>query len=103
MSATPLWLNTQAYRVDANRLSKMVDILPGKKDGYLEPLDNGTGVKIVAGTRIALQGDDSIWRGYEFATDTEITASYLDAGTAFELGKDYYVYLSQDGVCFNAS
>jgi hypothetical protein len=63
---------------------------------FLKPLPDGSGVYIVGGMRLAFQGSDGLWRTYAFSTDTTLTQAALDTGV-FELGKDYYVYLTQNG------
>lgn len=88
-----LWQDSSQYPLNAAFLSRPHDIRPGGGDHYLEPNSQLNGVKLLAGTVIPLY-NGSVWKVYEFTSDVDITT--LDTGQ-FQFGRDYYVYLCDDG------
>lgn len=88
-----LWQDSSQYPLNAAFLSRPHDIRAGGGDHYLEPNATLNGVKLLAGTIIPLF-NGSVWKVYEFNQDVNITT--LDTGS-FQFGKDYYVYLCDDG------
>jgi len=40
---------------------------------------------------------NSLWKSYILTDDVELTVANLDQGSTFQVGKDYYVYLVDDG------
>jgi len=93
-----LWKNSSNYPLNAEYLSRMLDVRPGLYKRYLVVNSTGNGVVLNANTVIPLISG-GVWKAFHFPTDVDITR--LDAGN-FTLGKDYYVYLcdnnTDDGV-----
>ena len=88
-----LWQDSSVYPLNASFLSRPHDVRAGGGDHYLEPNSQLNGVKLLAGTIIPLF-NGTVWKVYEFTGDVNITT--LDTGS-FQFGKDYYVYLCDDG------
>ncbi len=88
-----LWQDSSQYPLNAAYLSRPHDIRPGGGDHYLEPNSQLNGVKLLGGTIIPLFSG-SVWKVYEFTSDVNITT--IDTGS-FQFGKDYYVYLCDNG------
>lgn len=88
-----LWKDDPSYPLNAAFLSRPHDIRPGLGSRYLVVNSTGTGVILKANTILTLKSG-TIWKSYIYEQDVEITT--LDAGS-FQLGKDYYVYLCDDG------
>jgi formylglycine-generating enzyme required for sulfatase activity len=64
-----------------------------KKDPFIYPSSDVIVVK--QGTIIALF--NNLWRTFEIHQDIELKAGDIDVGGSFQVGKDYYVYLVDDG------
>jgi hypothetical protein len=88
-----LWQDSSQYPLNAAFLSRPHDIRAGGGDHYLEPNSQLNGVILRGGTVIPLF-NGTVWKVYEFTSDVNITT--LDTGS-FQFGKDYYVYLCDDG------
>ncbi|WP_051178816.1 SUMF1/EgtB/PvdO family nonheme iron enzyme [Thermodesulfovibrio thiophilus] len=88
-----LWQDSSSYPLNAAYLSRPHNIRPGAGDHYLEPNAQLNGVVLKAGTIVPLF-NGTVWKVYEFTGDVNIVA--LDVGS-FQFGKDYYVYLCDDG------
>jgi len=88
-----LWQDSSQYPLNAAFLSRPHDIRAGGGDHYLEPNTSLNGVILKSGTIIPLF-NGTVWKVYEFTSDVNITT--LDTGS-FQFGKDYYVYLCDDG------
>ncbi len=88
-----LWQDSSAYPLNASFLSRPHDVRAGGGDHYLEPNSQLNGVKLLARTIIPLF-NGTVWKVYEFTSDVNITT--LDTGS-FQFGKDYYVYLCDNG------
>jgi hypothetical protein len=65
-----------------------------KKDPFVYPSSDIIVVK--QGTIIALF--NSLWRTFEVHQDIRLNAGDIDIGGSFQVGKDYYVYLVDDGI-----
>jgi formylglycine-generating enzyme required for sulfatase activity len=65
-----------------------------KKNPFVYPSSDVVIVK--QGTIIALF--NSLWRTFEVYQDIELGVEDIDIGGSFQVGKDYYVYLVDDGV-----
>jgi hypothetical protein len=65
-----------------------------KKNPFVYPSSDVISVK--QGTIIAMF--NSLWRTFEVHQDIELGAGDMDIGGSFQVGKDYYVYLVDDGV-----
>jgi len=88
-----LWQDSSQYPLNASFLSRPHDVRAGGGDHYLEPNTSLNGVILKSGTIIPLF-NGTVWKVYEFTSDVNITT--LDTGS-FQFGKDYYVYLCDDG------
>jgi hypothetical protein len=64
-----------------------------KKNPFVYPSSDTILVK--PGTIIALF--NNLWRTFEVRQDIELSAEDIDVGGSFQVGKDYYVYLVDDG------
>jgi hypothetical protein len=64
-----------------------------KKDPFVYPSSDTVLVK--QGTIIALF--NNLWRTFEVSEDIELDEGDIDTGGGFQVGKDYYVYLVDDG------
>jgi hypothetical protein len=64
-----------------------------KKNPFVYPSSDVIIVR--QGTIIALF--NSLWRTFEVYQDIELGAGDIDSGSSFQVGKDYYVYLVDDG------
>jgi hypothetical protein len=82
---------------DSGLFSVMMDVLV-RNDRILEkknPYAYASNVIVVkSGTVLTIF--NAVWKSFRLSTDVELTEANLDAG-AFEVGKDYYVYLVDDG------
>ncbi len=83
---------------DAGLFSGMMDVLV-RHDRILEkknPYAYASNVIVVkSGTVLTIL--NAAWKSFRLSADVELTEANLDAGAAFEVGKDYYVYLVDDG------
>jgi hypothetical protein len=64
-----------------------------KKDPFVYPSSDVILVK--QGTIVALF--NNLWRTFEVPQDIALNAGDIDVGGSFQVGKDYYVYLIDDG------
>lgn len=83
---------------DAGLFSGMMDVLV-RHDRILEkknPYAYASNVIVVkSGTVLTIL--NAAWKSFRLSADVELTEANLDAGSAFQVGKDYYVYLVDDG------
>ncbi len=94
MAQSIIWKDDPAYPLNASFLSRQLDIRSGLgSPRFLTQKMARDGVTIAAGTILPLLSD-GVWKSYYFITATDV--STLDTG-ALSNGKDYCVYLCDDG------
>lgn len=94
MSQAIIWKDDAAYPRNAEFMSRQLDLRSGLgSPRYLTQKSTKDGVTIAAGTILPLLSG-SIWKANYFITATDVTT--LDTGTLSN-GKDYCVYLCDDG------
>ena len=89
-----IWDNNVSFPRNAEFMSRQLNIRPGMGSPmFMVQASGKNGVTIKAGTILTLLSG-GIWKAYLFNADTDVTN--LDTG-ALTNGKDYCVYLCDDG------
>jgi hypothetical protein len=94
MSQAIIWKDDPAYPRNAAFMSRGLDLRSGLgSPRYLTQKTTKDGVTVAAGTVLPLLSG-GVWKSYYFITATDVTT--LDTGSLSN-GKDYCVYLCDDG------
>lgn len=91
-----LWKDDPAYLFNAANMHKMVPDVFCFGDHYLESVGD-VSIKILAHTKFVINNNNTFKVFNVGAADITLTAANLDAGSAFTLGSNYYVYLCDNG------
>lgn len=91
---------SSSYYLNADNIHKMLtDLVDFSGGNYLVRKTGTTGtIQIAANTKIAIINNGTHKVFNVGSSVVELTAANLDAGGAFSVGKDYYVYLCDAGV-----